>query len=49
MIPMLILPLQLFQDGLRCILMILAPYPYILKPIPFPNQNFEKSLLKTQL
>ena len=43
---MLVLPIQLFQDGLRCTLMILAPLPYILKPILFPNPNFEKFLLK---
>ena len=38
--------LQLFQDGLRCTLMILAPLSYILKPILFPNPNFEKFCLK---
>ena len=38
----LVLPLQLFQDDLRCTLMILAPYPYFVKPNLFPNPNFEK-------
>ena len=42
MIHTLVLPLQLFQDCLRCSLMVRAPYPHILKPMLFPNQNFEK-------
>ena len=43
---MLVLPLQLFQDGLWCTLMIVAPWPYILNPILFPNPNFEKILIE---
>ena len=41
-IRMLVLPLQLFQGGLRYTLMILALKPYMLKLILFPNPNFEK-------
>ena len=41
-VSMLVLPVQLFQDALRCTLLILAPLPYILKPFLFPNPNFEK-------
>ena len=43
---MLVLPLQLFQDGLRCTLMILAPYPYILKTHSIPESNFRKILVE---
>ena len=39
---MLVLPLKIFQDGLLCTLMILAPKPYILKLILFPSPNFKK-------
>ena len=42
---MLVLLLQLFPDGLQCTLMILAPLPYMLKPILFPNPNFENTTI----
>ena len=46
---MLVLPLQLFLDGLQCTFMCLAQQPYILKPILFPGPSFEGFLLKTPL
>ena len=46
---MLVLPLQLFLEDLRCTLMTLGPEHYILKPILFLNPSFEKFLLKTLL
>ena len=46
---MLVLPLSVFQDSLRCTLMILTPLPYILKPILFPIPNFEIFLFKIPL
>ena len=48
-IPTFISPLRVFQDVLLCTLMILTPKANILKATLFPNPNFEKFFLKTQL